>query len=108
MLGNAYTQQDDGSWRSTSLAAFAGGYTATFAQTFLREAYENLVAWRCPVTFAEQRRYHDHLETIPNMKRQKLNPATLPVTVEEGAPVHKRGRRAWDEDQRESHEYKRW
>ncbi len=48
MLDNTYTQQEDGSWRSVSLAEFAGGDTAKFAQTLLREAYADLVAWTRP------------------------------------------------------------
>ena len=50
-------QQVDGVWRATSLATFAGGYTAQFAKTLLTKTCEDLVAWTCPVmTFADQRR----------------------------------------------------
>ena len=45
-----------------------------FAKALLREAGTDLVAWTCPVSFAEQRRYRDHLETIPLQKRQRLAP----------------------------------
>ncbi len=48
VFGNAETQQEDGSWRSTSLAEFVGCYTAKTEQTLLHEAYADLVAWTCP------------------------------------------------------------
>jgi hypothetical protein len=78
-------QQVDGVWRATSLATFAGGYTAQFAKTLLTKTCEDLVALTCPVmTFADQRRYHDHMETVPFAKKQKLATEEVSATTAQG------------------------